>query len=193
MRLSLGLPALQTIAMIVILWAPWSPETHKFDIVLRDGREIRGLEYPARTRPEHPRMAQGIHHPALLAEIPIDHASEEFQQFPKLNLHPPVATKGTAEKSSRLIGLYRPAADKKASHRQFNDHRFAGKRQLGVPYFLHFDQERHATFRVAEWKGLPGVFVRDGIHHREIGIWTALDDAAADLNLFVRIGEVHDR
>jgi hypothetical protein len=39
MRLSLGLPLLQTIVMILILWAP---ATHKFDIVLRDGREIRG-------------------------------------------------------------------------------------------------------------------------------------------------------
>lgn len=126
MRRSLGLPVLQTIAVIVIPWAPWSPQTDKFDIVLRDGREIRGWSMLPGPDQNTLAWAQGINHPALLAAIRIDHASEKFQQLPELNLHPLVATKGTEEKSSRLIGLYRRGADKKVSDRQFNDHRFAG-------------------------------------------------------------------
>ena len=86
MRFSLGLPLLQTIAMIFILWAPWSPETHKFDIVLQDGREIRGWSVLPGPDQDTLAWAQGINLPALLAEIPIDLACEKFQQLPELKL-----------------------------------------------------------------------------------------------------------
>jgi hypothetical protein len=86
MRLRFGLPLLQTIAMFLILWAPWSPETHKFDIVLRDGTEIRGWNVLPGPDQNTIGWAQGINLPALPAEIPIDLAYEKFQQLPELNL-----------------------------------------------------------------------------------------------------------
>ena len=85
MRLSLGLPVLQTIAMMLILWAPWAPETHKFDLVLRDGREIRGWSLLPGPDQDTFLWAQGINLPALLAVIPIDLANEGFSHLPKQN------------------------------------------------------------------------------------------------------------
>jgi hypothetical protein len=83
MRLSLGLPLLQTIVMILILWAP---ATHKFDIVLRDGREIRGWSVLPGPDQDTIAWAQGMNLPALPAEIPIDLACERFAHLPELNL-----------------------------------------------------------------------------------------------------------
>lgn len=84
MRLSLGLPLLQTIAMIVIVWAPWSPQTHKFDIVLQDGREIQG--WSLLPGPDAILWAQGINLPAFVVEIPIDLTCERFEHLPELKL-----------------------------------------------------------------------------------------------------------
>ena len=86
MRLSLGLPVLQTIAMMLILWAPWAPEAHKFDLVLRDGREIRGWSLLPGPDQDTFLWAEGINLPALLAVIPIDLANERFAHLPKQNL-----------------------------------------------------------------------------------------------------------
>jgi hypothetical protein len=86
MRLSLGLPVLQTIAMVIIVWAPWSPQTHKFDIVLQDGREIRGWSLLPGPDQDTILWAQGINLPAMLAEIPIDLTYERFTHLPELKL-----------------------------------------------------------------------------------------------------------
>ena len=89
MRLSLGLPLLETIAMMLILWAPWAPETHRFDLVLRDGREIREIRgWSVLPGPEQDTMAwaEGINLPALLAEIPIDLACERLAHRPERKL-----------------------------------------------------------------------------------------------------------
>lgn len=86
MRLSLGLPVLQTIAMIVILWAPWAPKTHDVDLVLRDGREIHYWSLLPGPEQNTIAWAQGINLPALLAEIPIDLAGERFERLPELKL-----------------------------------------------------------------------------------------------------------
>jgi hypothetical protein len=42
MRFRLWLPVLQTMAMLLLIWAPWAPNAHKFDIVLTNGAEIKG-------------------------------------------------------------------------------------------------------------------------------------------------------
>ena len=86
MRLSLGLPLLQTIAMMVILWAPWSADTHKIDIVLQDGREIHGWSVLPGPEQNTLAWAQGINLPALLSEIPIDFTCEKLPKFPELKL-----------------------------------------------------------------------------------------------------------
>lgn len=86
MRLRLALPLLQTIAMMLILWAPWSPETHKLDIVLRDGREIHGWSVLPGPDQNTLAWAQGINLPALPAEIPVDLIQEKFQWLPVLQL-----------------------------------------------------------------------------------------------------------
>lgn len=86
MRFSLGLPLLQTIAMIIILWAPWSPGAHRIDIILRDGREIKGWKLVPEPETHAIAWAQGVNLPALPAEIPIDLAAERFQHLPELKL-----------------------------------------------------------------------------------------------------------
>lgn len=85
MQLRFGLPLIQTIAMTIILWAPWSPQTPKVDLVLRDGREIKtwtllpGPDFNAIA------WAQGGNLPALPAEIPIDLSSEKFPRIYERN------------------------------------------------------------------------------------------------------------
>ena len=86
MRFSLGLPLLQTIAMLIILWAPGSPGAHRIDIILRDGREIKGWKLVPEPETHAIAWAQGINLPALPAEIPIDLAAERFQHLPELTL-----------------------------------------------------------------------------------------------------------
>src|SRR5258708_3960545 len=86
MRLSLGLPVLQTIAMMVIVWAPWAPQTHKFGYALEGGREIRGWSVLPGPDQDTIAWAQGINLPGLLAEIHIDLACERFEPLPELKL-----------------------------------------------------------------------------------------------------------
>jgi len=86
MRLSLGLPLLQTIAMVIIVWAPWAQQTHKVDIVLQDGRKIHNWTLLPGPDQDTILWAQGINLPALLAEVPIDLTCERFEQLPELKI-----------------------------------------------------------------------------------------------------------
>src|SRR2546425_8807790 len=66
------------------------------------------------------------------------------------------------------------------------------ERQFGVAHLVGLDHERHAALRTAQREGFSDVLVRYGIHGLEVGIGTALHHAAAELDLLVRIVEVHD-
>src|SRR5262249_49556695 len=66
------------------------------------------------------------------------------------------------------------------------------ERQLGIAYLFDLDDERHTARWAPHGERLPSVLVRDGIHHLEVGVRTALHDAAAELHLFVWIVEIHD-
>src|SRR5271166_2887369 len=65
--------------------------------------------------------------------------------------------------------------------------------QLRVTSLVDFDHEHDASDGITKRKFLANVFVRDGVHHLEVGIITELNDPASDLDLFVGIVEVHQR
>ena len=67
---------------------------------------------------------------------------------------------------------------------------FEGK--LGVSRLIDLYDERHSSFRAAKRERFPGVLVRDRVNVLEIGVRTALDDAAPKLGFLVRIVEVDD-
>jgi hypothetical protein len=86
MRFRLGLPMLQTVSMLLILWAPWAPKAHRYDFLLRDGKEFKGWTIlPDASVFDAPSWAQAMNLPAILAEIPIDlltDAIEREEQLP---------------------------------------------------------------------------------------------------------------
>ncbi|SRR6266567_2591695 len=82
MRFRFGFPVLQSVAMFIFMWAPWVPGGHKFDIVLRDGTEFKGWTLlPDWNAFDSVVWAQGLNLPALPAEIPIDLASEKWENL----------------------------------------------------------------------------------------------------------------
>ena len=88
MRFRFGLPMLQTVSMLLILWAPWAPGAHKFDIVLPEGSgfvEYKGwtllpnlVVFDARD------WAQAVNLPAILFELPVDIAIDSVRKEPRL-------------------------------------------------------------------------------------------------------------
>jgi hypothetical protein len=87
MRFRFGLPLLQTIAMLLILWSPWNPHAHELRLKFIDGGELS--MWTLLPEPDVNDWAQGINLPALLCEIPIDLVIEGFEkepQFPGPNM-----------------------------------------------------------------------------------------------------------
>ena len=74
MRFRLSLPLIQTTAMLLIMWAPWSAESHKPHLTLRNGSEIKTETLiPG---PNHVidalDFAQGINLPAVAVVVPAE-------------------------------------------------------------------------------------------------------------------------
>lgn len=83
MRFKFVLPLLQTIAMLVILWVPWAPGAHKFDIVLRDGREFKGWTIvPDLLAFDTVAWAEGVNLPALPIVAPFEYAVRRADHLP---------------------------------------------------------------------------------------------------------------
>lgn len=72
MRFRVLLPILQIIAMLLIVWAPWSPRAHQIDIVLRDGREIKAWTLISAVQTSD--WAMGLNLPALTVATPVEFA-----------------------------------------------------------------------------------------------------------------------
>jgi hypothetical protein len=63
----------QTIAMLVLVWAPWAPKAHKLDLILRDGGEIKAWTIlPDPMVLDAEQWARGLNLPAIPTELPID-------------------------------------------------------------------------------------------------------------------------
>lgn len=85
MKFRFGLPVLQLVTSLLILWAPWVPGAHKIDVGLRDGREFTGWTIlPNPIGFDAVRWAQAINLPAILAEIPVDLVSNRVRKDPSL-------------------------------------------------------------------------------------------------------------
>lgn len=72
MRFRLWLPALQTIAMLVILWAPWAPGAHELQVALTDGSKVR--IWTLLPGPEALDWIEGINLPAVPVVTPVEYA-----------------------------------------------------------------------------------------------------------------------
>jgi hypothetical protein len=83
MRFRLWLPLIQSVAMLLITWAPWAPESHRVDLVLRDGSEISTSSLTP--GPEALDFAQGINLPAVPVVVPIEFAARRGQPWVSLN------------------------------------------------------------------------------------------------------------
>jgi hypothetical protein len=87
MPLKYLLPALQTIAMLLIVWAPWNPKTHEIVARRADGAEfkIRTL-IPGLNAFE---WVQGINLPAVVVVTPLEFALRKSGDLPshKVNFY----------------------------------------------------------------------------------------------------------
>jgi hypothetical protein len=83
MRFRFWLPLIQSVAMLLVTWAPWAPQSHRVDAVLRDGREIKTwLLVPG---PAALDFALGINLPAVPIVVPIEFAARRGQPWVSLN------------------------------------------------------------------------------------------------------------
>jgi hypothetical protein len=72
MRFRLWLPALQTIGMLLIVWAPWSPGAHDLQVALTDGSKVRiWILLPG---PNALDWVEGINLPAVPVVTPVEYA-----------------------------------------------------------------------------------------------------------------------
>jgi hypothetical protein len=78
MRFRLWLPLLQSIAMLLITWAPWSPQAHQSPIVRPEEREISTWTLIPRPNIVDPfDFAEGINLPAAAVVVPIEFAARQ--------------------------------------------------------------------------------------------------------------------
>jgi MFS family permease len=76
MRFRFWLPLVQTVAMLLITWAPWAPESHRLHTVLRDGTEIRTWTViPSANVIDPLDFAEGINLPAVAVVVPAEFAA----------------------------------------------------------------------------------------------------------------------
>jgi hypothetical protein len=87
MRFRFWLPLIQTVAMLLITWAPWSPEAHKLDIVLPEGREIRTwILIPGPNNIVNAvDFAQGINLPAVAVVVRAEFAARSARAWVSIN------------------------------------------------------------------------------------------------------------
>jgi hypothetical protein len=86
MRFKVWLPLVHTIAMLLITWAPWAPESHKLDIVLRGGREIKTWTLVPRSNPANPLdLVEGINLPAAAVVLPAEFAARRGRSWMNIN------------------------------------------------------------------------------------------------------------
>jgi|SRR5271170_4721956 hypothetical protein len=84
MRWKVLLPVLQTIAMVLIVWAPWNRKAHEVDIVLPDGREIKGWTLiPGLDAFE---WAEGVNLPTVVVVTPLEFAIRKAGALPSLKV-----------------------------------------------------------------------------------------------------------
>jgi hypothetical protein len=78
MRFRLWLPLLQTIAMLLITWAPWSPEAHRLTVGLPGERQISAWTLVPRPNIIDPfDFSEGINLPAAAVVVPIEFAARQ--------------------------------------------------------------------------------------------------------------------
>jgi hypothetical protein len=72
MRFRFWLPVFQTAAMLLIVWAPWAPDTHALDVLLANGKEFR--TWVLIPGPSAVEWAEGINLPASAVVTPLEFA-----------------------------------------------------------------------------------------------------------------------
>jgi|GEM_PF-3612231 len=80
MRFRALLPLLQTIAMLLIVWAPWTPHAHEIDVILRNGTEIKA--WTLIPGPVAVEWAEGINLPAATIVTPVEFAVRQNNALP---------------------------------------------------------------------------------------------------------------
>jgi hypothetical protein len=80
MRFRILLPALQTLAMLLIVWSPWNSRAHRIDIALRNGREIAA--WTLLPGPDALDWAEGIDLPAAAVVTPVEFAVRRAGALP---------------------------------------------------------------------------------------------------------------
>jgi hypothetical protein len=80
MRSRVLFPVLQTLSMLLIVWAPWSSRVHQIDIVRRDGHGSRYWTLPPTSAALD--WAEGINLPAAALVTPVEFAIRKAEALP---------------------------------------------------------------------------------------------------------------
>lgn len=81
MRFRVLLPILQTLAMLLIVWAPWNPAAHQIDVILRDtGQEIKA--WTLLPMFDATDWAMGVNLPAVPLVAPVEYSLRQPGALP---------------------------------------------------------------------------------------------------------------
>lgn len=80
MRFNIFLPVLQMMAMLLIVWAPWSPQAHQLDVLFADGAESK--MWALIPGPPAIDWAEGINLPASAVVTPLEFAIRKTHTLP---------------------------------------------------------------------------------------------------------------
>jgi hypothetical protein len=80
MRSRVLFPVLQTLSMLLIVWAPWSSRVHQIDIVRREGHGSRYWTLPPTSAALD--WAEGINLPAAAVVTPVEFAVRKADALP---------------------------------------------------------------------------------------------------------------
>lgn len=173
MRFRLLLPILQTAAMLFILWAPWNPKAHEIDLVLRDGREIKGWTLVSGL--DSMEWAMGVNLPAAAAVTPLEFAVRESDAPPSSRI--------------RFFGLWLVGLLCWYMVGRFADDLLQWRRSSALPV-KHWADLTFALLAVPSAILLAGAFVFDRAEPISLAVWGALWLVVTSCALVFRVAQV---
>jgi hypothetical protein len=173
MRFSSLLPLLQTIAILLILWAPWTPHAHEIDVILRDGAKVKA--WSLIPGPVAVEWAEAINLPAAAIVTPVEFALRKSD--------------GLLNYKVRFYGLWIVGLLCWYMVGRFLDDLLRWRRTGALPT-KHPGDLAFALLVVPSTILLGSVFVFDGADSRVLAVWSILWLAVAALTLAFRLLQV---
>jgi hypothetical protein len=166
MRFRLLLPTLQTAAMLVLIWAPWTPGAH-------DGRRVK--QWTLLPGPDALDWAQGVNLPAAAIAIPVEFAARGTEGLPNFRV--------------RFYGFWLVGLLCWYMVGRFADDLLRWRRERRLPR-AHWSDLAFALIAVPSSVLLAGAFTFGDVGVSSLAVWGAVWVAVTFAALMFRLAQV---